>query len=155
MLSIFVPGRYKIFWSIKLDNDSEHLCFRHLVFLDLSNFGDCYKDEVWNSLSDDDLPNLRFLKLDGNEVFFIGERHEIYWDYYLKFVWWRAFGFAEELYMPSAWKLLTMAKNSADVGKELFPEKNLKVQTSFKTKFAPFRVLCSWSWPINKWCGIF
>ncbi|KAL3985161.1 F-box-like family protein [Acanthocheilonema viteae] len=42
--------------------------FKHLVFLDLSNFGDFYKDEVWDNLSDDDLPDLRFLKLHGNKV---------------------------------------------------------------------------------------
>ncbi|KAL3985226.1 F-box-like family protein [Acanthocheilonema viteae] len=42
--------------------------FKHLVFLDLSNFGDCYKDEVWDNLSDDDLQDLRFLKLRGNKV---------------------------------------------------------------------------------------
>ncbi|EJW79764.1 hypothetical protein WUBG_09327 [Wuchereria bancrofti] len=42
--------------------------FKHLVFLDLSNFGDCYKDEVWNNLNDDDLPDLRLLILHGNKV---------------------------------------------------------------------------------------
>ncbi|KAK6107428.1 F-box-like family protein [Brugia pahangi] len=42
--------------------------FKHLDFLDLSNFGDCYKDEVWNNLDDDDLPNLRLLILHGNKV---------------------------------------------------------------------------------------
>ncbi|VDK86691.1 unnamed protein product [Litomosoides sigmodontis] len=42
--------------------------FKNLVFLDLSYFEHCYKDEVWNNLSDDDLPNLRFLKLHGNKV---------------------------------------------------------------------------------------
>ncbi|EJW74271.1 hypothetical protein WUBG_14820, partial [Wuchereria bancrofti] len=41
--------------------------FKHLVFLDLSNFGDCYKDEVWNNLNDDDLPDLRLLILHGNK----------------------------------------------------------------------------------------
>uniref|UniRef100_A0A1I7VB17 F-box domain-containing protein n=1 Tax=Loa loa TaxID=7209 RepID=A0A1I7VB17_LOALO len=42
--------------------------FKHLIFLDLSNFGECYKDEVWNNLDDDDLPDLRLLKLHGNKV---------------------------------------------------------------------------------------
>uniref|UniRef100_A0A8R1TMF5 F-box domain-containing protein n=1 Tax=Onchocerca volvulus TaxID=6282 RepID=A0A8R1TMF5_ONCVO len=42
--------------------------FKHLVFLDLSNFGNCYKDEVWSNLSDDDLPDLRLLKLHGNKT---------------------------------------------------------------------------------------
>ncbi|KAK6106924.1 F-box-like family protein [Brugia pahangi] len=42
--------------------------FKHLVFLDLSNFGDCYKDEVWNNLDDNDLPDLRLLILHTNEV---------------------------------------------------------------------------------------
>uniref|UniRef100_A0A0R3S147 F-box domain-containing protein n=1 Tax=Elaeophora elaphi TaxID=1147741 RepID=A0A0R3S147_9BILA len=41
---------------------------KRLIFLDLSDFGDCYKDEVWSNLSDDDLPDLRFLKLHGNKV---------------------------------------------------------------------------------------
>ncbi|KAM3718161.1 F-box/LRR-repeat protein [Dirofilaria immitis] len=42
--------------------------FKHLVLLDLSNLRDCYKDEVWNNLSEDDLPDLRLLKLHGNKV---------------------------------------------------------------------------------------
>ncbi|KAL3985175.1 F-box-like family protein [Acanthocheilonema viteae] len=42
--------------------------FKHLIFLDLSNFGSCYKDEVWDNLGDDDLPDLRFLKLYGNKT---------------------------------------------------------------------------------------
>ncbi|CAG9531165.1 unnamed protein product [Cercopithifilaria johnstoni] len=42
--------------------------FKNLVFLDLSHLGDCYKDEIWSNLSDDDLPNLRFLRLHGNKV---------------------------------------------------------------------------------------
>uniref|UniRef100_A0A1I7VRN7 F-box domain-containing protein n=1 Tax=Loa loa TaxID=7209 RepID=A0A1I7VRN7_LOALO len=42
--------------------------FKHLIFLDLSNFGECYKDEVWNNLKNDDLPDLCLLKLHGNKV---------------------------------------------------------------------------------------
>ncbi|EFO14745.2 hypothetical protein LOAG_13771 [Loa loa] len=42
--------------------------FKHLMFLDLSSLGECYKDEVWNNLNDDDLPDLRLLKLHGNKV---------------------------------------------------------------------------------------
>uniref|UniRef100_A0A915PIE4 FBD domain-containing protein n=1 Tax=Setaria digitata TaxID=48799 RepID=A0A915PIE4_9BILA len=42
--------------------------FKHLAFLDLSNLGECYKDEVWSNLSDGDLPELRFLKIHGNEA---------------------------------------------------------------------------------------
>uniref|UniRef100_A0A8R1XZS6 F-box domain-containing protein n=1 Tax=Onchocerca volvulus TaxID=6282 RepID=A0A8R1XZS6_ONCVO len=42
--------------------------FKRLVFLDLSNLGDSYKDEVWNNLNSDDLPDLHLLKLHGNEV---------------------------------------------------------------------------------------
>ncbi|EJD75458.1 hypothetical protein LOAG_17391 [Loa loa] len=42
--------------------------FKHLMFLDLSSLGECYKDEMWNNLNDDDLPNLRLLKLHGNKV---------------------------------------------------------------------------------------
>ncbi|KAM3717757.1 F-box protein [Dirofilaria immitis] len=42
--------------------------FKRLVSLDLSHFGHCYKDEVWNNLKDDDLPNLRLLKLHGNKT---------------------------------------------------------------------------------------
>ncbi|EJD74389.1 hypothetical protein, variant [Loa loa] len=42
--------------------------FKHLVFLNLSKLGNRYKDEVWSNLDDDDLPNLRFLKLHGNQV---------------------------------------------------------------------------------------
>ncbi|OZC05508.1 hypothetical protein X798_07518, partial [Onchocerca flexuosa] len=41
--------------------------FKHLVFLDLSNFGECYKDEVWCNLNDNDLPDLRLLKLHDNK----------------------------------------------------------------------------------------
>ncbi|VDO81103.1 unnamed protein product, partial [Onchocerca flexuosa] len=40
----------------------------HLVFLDLSDLGDCYKDEVWNNLDSDNLPDLHLLKLHGNKV---------------------------------------------------------------------------------------
>ncbi|VIO97799.1 F-box domain containing protein [Brugia malayi] len=42
--------------------------FKHLVHLNLSRLGDCYKNEDWNNLDDDDLPNLFFLKLHGNQV---------------------------------------------------------------------------------------
>ncbi|VDK87583.1 unnamed protein product [Litomosoides sigmodontis] len=42
--------------------------FKHLVFLNLSDVGKCYKDEIWSNLNDDDLPNLRFLKLHKNKV---------------------------------------------------------------------------------------
>ncbi|VDM91958.1 unnamed protein product, partial [Onchocerca ochengi] len=42
--------------------------FKHLVFLDLSDLGDCYKDEVWNNLNSDNLPDLHLLKLHGNKV---------------------------------------------------------------------------------------
>ncbi|CAG9534194.1 unnamed protein product, partial [Cercopithifilaria johnstoni] len=54
-----------------LDNDimsSVVKNFKNLVFLDLSHLGDCYKDEIWSNLGDDDLPNLRFLRLHGNKV---------------------------------------------------------------------------------------
>uniref|UniRef100_A0A915PT53 Uncharacterized protein n=1 Tax=Setaria digitata TaxID=48799 RepID=A0A915PT53_9BILA len=42
--------------------------FKKLAFLDLSNLGECYKDEVWNDLYDDDLPDLRLLKIHGNKI---------------------------------------------------------------------------------------
>uniref|UniRef100_A0A915PUN1 F-box domain-containing protein n=1 Tax=Setaria digitata TaxID=48799 RepID=A0A915PUN1_9BILA len=42
--------------------------FKRLVFLDLSNWENFYKDEVWNNLDDHDLPDLRLLKIHGNEV---------------------------------------------------------------------------------------
>ncbi|VDM22059.1 unnamed protein product [Wuchereria bancrofti] len=41
---------------------------KRLFFLDLSNFGDHYKDEVWNNLDDRNLPDLRLLILHGNKV---------------------------------------------------------------------------------------
>ncbi|KAL3985174.1 F-box-like family protein [Acanthocheilonema viteae] len=49
--------------------------FKHLIFLNLSKLGDCYKDEVWSNLNDNDLPNLRLLKLHGNEVNIENLRH--------------------------------------------------------------------------------
>ncbi|VDO51351.1 unnamed protein product [Brugia timori] len=42
--------------------------FKRLFFLDLSNFGDHYKDEVWDNLDDRNLPDLRLLILHGNKV---------------------------------------------------------------------------------------
>ncbi|MCP9262396.1 hypothetical protein DINM_005788 [Dirofilaria immitis] len=40
----------------------------NLIFLDLSSIGCCSNDEAWNNLNDDDLPDLRLLKLHGSKI---------------------------------------------------------------------------------------
>ncbi|KAM3717827.1 F-box protein [Dirofilaria immitis] len=42
--------------------------FKRLIFLDLSSIGCCSNDEAWNNLNDDDLPDLRLLKLHGSKI---------------------------------------------------------------------------------------